>query len=89
MSQDTEGRISVLEERVANWMSTTSDYRKQLCEKIAELKNGQDKIFCILDKLPCDKRSGYYQSISRQMKFIWGVVAGIVLAIIKEWAQNK
>lgn len=88
MSTQDESRLSVLEERVKNWMDTTIDYRKSLCEKINELKVGQDKIFVVLDSLPCDKRSGYYQAISRQLKFMWGVLAGVLVGIIHGWIKK-
>lgn len=77
MSDDEKQKLAVLEERVSNWMETTTEYRKTLCSKI-------DCIMTRLDKLPCDKRDGWYKSMSRQVAFMWILISAVVLGLLKE-----
>ena len=79
-----ELRISVVshQSKVDEWMTTTTEYRKTLCEKI-------DKINDVLIKLPCKERSGWYSSINRQIKFLWGITGAVIIAIIAEWINGK
>jgi hypothetical protein len=74
MADDRE-KIAVLEERVTNWMESTTQYRKDLCAKI-------DHIATKMDNLPCDKRIGWWQSMNKQMNFIWGILFVVVTALI-------
>lgn len=67
--------------KVTEWMATTNEYRKALCTKM-------DTILDKVSKLPCDKRSGFYENVTRQMAFIWGVLILIVAAIIGEWIKR-
>lgn len=83
------GKIPVLEERIDNWMKTTIDYRKELCSKIQEVKDIQEKIFDKLEKLPCDKRGGWYQSMSKQVKIQWGLLMAVMTAFIYEWVKKR
>ena len=60
--------IKVLEERVKSWMETTTEYRKSLCHKL-------DDINIKLNDLPCKERSSFYKSVTKQLNFIWIVLA--------------
>lgn len=75
-------RIARLEERVNNWMETTTDYRKSLCFKLDKI---QDK----LDTLPCPSRIEHTNNINFQLKALWTVTGGMVLAILSEWIKLK
>lgn len=66
--------IEVLEERVANWMTSTTDYRKDLCQKIAYITKK-------LDDLPCKERGEMYKGIKTTQRLLWGAV-GIVFGIL-------
>lgn len=66
--------IRVLKERVENWMSTTTEYRKALCEKI-------DRIGQKFESLPCKERGEMYKSAKFAAKLIWGAV-GITFGIL-------
>jgi len=68
------GKIAVLEERVNNWMNTTTDYRRSLCEKIDELRAGQKEMNIALGRLPCGERKGWYNSTNRQIAFMWVMI---------------
>lgn len=75
-------RVARLEERVANWMETTTDYRKQLCGKLDRI---QDK----LDSLPCPQRIEQTKGIGLQLKALWAITGGMILAILSEWVKLK
>ena len=66
--------VAVFTATVTEWMKTTSDYRLQLCAKI-------DKITDKLYILPCSERKGWYQSMGRQVKFMWGFITGIIILL--------
>lgn len=78
----SDERIARLEERVDNWMSTTTDYRKSLCSKLDRI---QEKI----DLLPCPQRIEQSKNIYFQLKALWAVTGGMVLAILSEWVKLK
>ena len=74
-------RIARLEERVNNWMSTTTDYRKSLCDKL-------DRVMTKIDALPCPSRIEHSKHIDFQLKSLWAITGGVVLAIIAEWVRG-
>jgi KaiC/GvpD/RAD55 family RecA-like ATPase len=78
---DVVVEVRVLKARVDDWMVTTDDYRKILCNKI-------DKIVEKLEVLPCRERKTFYDSISTQMRTLWVFVTAIVLLIIAEWFKR-
>ena len=73
--------IEVLEERVANWMNSTIEYRKDLCRKF-------DYVIKKLDDLPCKERKGIYDSVRGQLTVIWVVIAGVVGTLFVEWFKK-
>lgn len=75
-------KIDVLAERVNLWMQGTNEYRQSLCSKI-------DKIQERLNNLPCDKRIENTKNIHMQLKALWAITGGMVLAIISEWVKFK
>lgn len=68
-------RIAKLEERVANWMETTTDYRRSLCTKL-------DKVMSKLDELPCPARVEQTKDIHRQLSSLWKIVWFTVPSIV-------
>ena len=66
--------IEVLEERVSNWMESTTEYRKDLCRKI-------DIITTKLSELPCKERSEMYKNMKIIATLIWGGL-GITFGIL-------
>jgi len=75
-------RIAKLEERVNNWMETTTEYRRTLCDK-------QDKIQTKIDNLPCPSRVEHTKHIDFQLKALWAVTGGLILTIIAEWVKGN
>ena len=71
-----------LKTEVTGWMSTTTEYRKNLCAKV-------DIITERVSQLPCKERRTIYDSVKKQMAFLWCVTGAIVLAIIAEWVKKK
>lgn len=63
---------------VTEWMSGTTEYRKSLCSKI-------DSIIDRMNKLPCDKRSGFYDAVNRQLGIMWVIIGGVVVKILSDW----
>ena len=74
--------IRVLRERVENWMSSTTEYRKALCDKM-------DKINEKMNLLPCRERVEHTNSIKLQLKAIWVIISAGILGIIAEWIKLK
>ena len=74
--------VRVLTERVNNWMESTENYRKTLCHKL-------DIITDKMNNLPCKVRIEGTKNIQFQLKALWAVTGGMVLAIISEWIQWK
>lgn len=50
MSEEDRVSLARLEEKVTQWMETTTEYRQSLCSKI-------DSLYKRFDKLPCRERS--------------------------------
>ena len=73
--------LSTFKATVTEWMSSTTEYRKLLCAKI-------DTIIEKFSKLPCDKRAGFYESISRQITAVWAILVLIIGAIIASWIKK-
>lgn len=73
MSEDE--RLARLEERVTNWMETTNEYRKNLCCKI-------DRIMDTLTNLPCKERKGWYESMNKQVGWVWKAVGALAIALV-------
>jgi len=83
MTEEDKVEIARVRERLENWQASTSEYRKLLCEKITELREGQKEIFRILSGLPCKEQNAWYASMNRQMLFMWGVITLIGAAVVK------
>jgi hypothetical protein len=64
---DDKAKIDVLEERVTNWMESTTEYRRDLCRKIDIITNS-------ISKLPCAERK-------LSTKLLWGAI-GITFGIV-------
>lgn len=83
MTEEDKVEIARLRERLDNFQTATVEYRRLLCEKIAELHEGQKEIFKILSGLPCKEQSAWYASMNRQMLFMWGVITLIGAVLVK------
>ena len=88
MMKPTE-RLSVLEERVSQWIQSTEDYRRQKDECSRLLFSKIDMLVNKMSDLPCRERAGTYSSIKGQLAAIWMfVVAGMGL-VIKHFYEAK
>lgn len=70
-------KIAVIEERIDNWMVSTTDYRKLLCDKIEEVKkivDNKDSIYsgCMKKRI----------EVSNSIFWLWGVVSIITLGLL-------
>lgn len=63
--------ISILNERVSNWMESTTSYREQLCSKLDKIQN---KIEC----LPCPSRIEQTKSLFRDIGWLQKIVYTIL-----------
>ena len=80
--EEIRTRLAVLTEKVENWMKTTNDYRKSLCDKL-------DSMTIKLNDLPCKERRIMYQSVGLQIKMLWGFITLIVTAIVVDWVKGR
>ena len=75
------------------FMKTTTEYRKQLCIKIDKidtaLSNHITEVTEKINLLPCREQVGIYNSINKQIKYLWAIITGIMLAIINSWIRQK
>jgi len=58
-----------------NWKTETKEWREHICKKIDIIKSR-------IETLPCPDRAGKYESLSRQVTFIWGILFLIVAGVI-------
>ena len=82
---DAQLAIARIEERIENWMRTTEDYRRTLCEKITELRIGQNGRSDKVNDLPCKARAEMYKGFGLTMKLVWtaiGITFGMIAAHI-------
>jgi hypothetical protein len=75
-------KIAILEERVSNWMLTTTEYRKALCAKLDVVLDNQHKMNSRLDKLPCEARKQIYGHIWANVYALWAVVGILFSALL-------
>jgi hypothetical protein len=77
-------RIARLEERVSNWMESTTEYRKSLCSKLDILLQNQTKIseevHSKISSLPCSK--GHDNHVDRQLGAIWWIVSVCMVGVV-------
>ena len=80
--------LPVYAERWDNFMEMTKQYREELCAKIDKLSAEtvilKESIFTLdkkIIKLPCETRKGWYQSISRQLAFLWLILGVYIVAL--------
>ena len=76
--------VAILEERVSNWMETTTEYRKSLCGKLDIVLREISDMKETFAKLPCRERDSRYNAIEKQISFMWVVVSAMVLGLLKE-----
>lgn len=66
-------RIAKLEERVANWMESTTEYRRSLCSKLDSIKEQ-------IGQMPCTK--GHDMHVDRQLGAIWWIVSVCLVGLV-------
>jgi len=74
--------VSAFTAKVTEGMETTTEYRKSLCFKIEEVKT-------TISNLPCKERFFWYQSANKQIKWLWTITGGMILAILKDWIEKR
>ena len=69
--------VEVAEHRgkVDEFIINTIGYRKDLCGKM-------DKLFGLFSNLPCSERKGWYESMGKQVGFMWVVLAILLTAVV-------
>lgn len=87
--REDDNKIDVLEERLRNWMNTTTDFRNELTKKIEDIDVKIESIRTKMESFPCDERRGWYTQTTNQLKALWIIVWMVVAAIIAEWVKTK
>jgi len=75
-------KIAVLEERLANFMDTTTEFREELNTKL-------DKILDKLSILPCKERIGLFDGMTKQVNFMWLVLSILLISLIASAAKSN
>jgi hypothetical protein len=60
--------------RVEEFIANTTSYRKDLCAKLENIRS-------TLAELPCKERKAWYDSMGKQLNFMW-LVMSIILAVL-------
>jgi hypothetical protein len=81
--------LKVLTERVDNLITqiakdevNANEWRGRLCKKV-------DVLMEKIDLLPCPSRMEQSKNVSFQLKALWAVTGGMVIAILSEWVKLK
>lgn len=85
---DVSERLSVLEERVGNWIQSTETYRHQKDKCSQVLFDKIDTLQTMLTRLPCGERKGIYNSVKGQLAAIWVFVAGGIGVMLKHFIEG-
>ena len=80
--------LAVLEERVENWMSSTTEYRKALCAKLDVVLSKIDVINEKIAKLPCDAGNKAYNDLRFQLYSFIGVFSAILVGVVIKWLTS-
>ncbi|MDI6732308.1 MAG: hypothetical protein QME16_00045 [Planctomycetota bacterium] len=70
-------KIAVIEERINNWMESTTDYRKLLCDKIEEVKkivDSKDSIYSGCMKKRIETTNSIF--------WLWGIISIVTLGLL-------
>lgn len=81
--------LAVLRERIDLWIRGTETYRASLCTKIDTITKELEDLKIKIVALPCKEGKSRWDSIDRQMKWLWTVTGGMVLGILVEYYKKK
>ena len=56
-------------------LDIAEEWRKKFCDKIEKIQDN-------LSNLPCDLRKGWYDSMSKQIRFMWLVLTGYIAILL-------
>jgi hypothetical protein len=76
MNDDDKMMIVRLEERLANFMAGTIEYRDTLCEKVNDIKKDIKELISNIYSLPCKAREAQTKGMLLREKLLWGAVGG-------------
>lgn len=82
MDENDKITLARLEERVENWMTTTTEYREHICLKL-------DKVVTAIGLLPCKERAEIYKGIRVGQKLMWTAIGALftLIAVHLGWKQ--
>lgn len=81
--------IAVLKTKLESWMINTELHRTTQNDKFNIIILEMEAIKKKLDSLPCDKREAWYQSMGRQVAFMWAIVTTVVIALFFEIFKKR
>ena len=78
-------RLAIIETMQQKDLDTAEEWRGRFCKKI-------DKVSEILSEIPCKTReevcSTKFKGFTFQLRFIWGIVSGMLIALLLVVATN-
>lgn len=88
--RNSEVQFEVMNERLNNFIDVryaedqkhSEEWRTKFCHKL-------DRVMDKIDTLPCPTRIEHTKNINFQLKALWAVTGGMVLAILSEWVRLK
>jgi hypothetical protein len=73
--------IATFTAKVDEWMGTTTEYRKSLCNKLDKLSDKHDLLVEKFSNLPCGERKGWYTSMGKRIQVtMWSI--GLLVGIL-------
>jgi len=73
--------LAVFISKVNEWMSSTTEYRKSLCDKVDAINNN-------IAHLPCAERKQFYANMTTQLRTIWGIIVLMLGVIVAEFFRK-
>lgn len=81
-------RVSHFKEQLQRSDAIAEDWRERFCQKLDVVNLKIDALISKVDTLPCPSRIEHTKGIDAQIKALWVVTGGMVLAIIAEWVKG-
>lgn len=82
-------RVSHFKEQLQRSDAIAEDWRERFCQKLDVVNSKIDTLISKVDTLPCPARIEHTKGIDAQIKALWMVTGGMVIAIIGEWIRGR
>ena len=81
--------VTHLSRRFEEGEERAEDWRNSFCKKVDDIHTKLDVLSTQVAKLPCPARAEQYKGVVMQLRALWAVTGGMLIAIIYEWIKIK